>query len=157
MNNPFRDPRDLQAAQQAAPQEQAELANDPFSGKNHASLPGSPANEPYAVGTDYQGLASQEGFSTGVGIGVESGQEGLAVDPMGGVYPNPIVPFPNIAPTPPNVTGFDSMQGVTYPAIPVSYSNENMYWDGVHEGPVGFHQANNVQPENTPAPGLLPE
>jgi hypothetical protein len=129
-------PQDLEAARMAAPTERHEIASNPFQ-TNGVGFQGSPAFEPFETGQDYQGLASLNGFPSGVSIG---GLDSASLYPVAN-------PFPDQHPAY-QVTGYDTMRGITYPAIPVSFSNEKVYWDGVQNEVVGFHDySGNAQPE----------
>lgn len=125
-------PQDFNAQNMAAPIESREQSSSPFQ-HNGASLPGVPSNEMYQAGQDYNGLASLDGFTTGINMG------GLGVQ---NVYPISD-PFADQQPAY-AVGGFDSQKGINTGAIPVSFSNQNMYWDGT--GVVSFHDVN-AQPE----------
>lgn len=140
-------PRDLQAAQQAQPQEQAYQDSNPFL-TNGVGFQGSPEHEQFQIGQDYQGLAPIDELSLGVGIGVESGQEGLMRDAMAGML-DPTQPFPNVVPGY-EVGGFDAMRGITYPAVPAELSNESMYLIGGRAVSAGeYYGQANQGPGNT--------
>ena len=137
-------PQDFLSQQHAAPQEQAFRDNNPFE-VNGIGFQGAPDFESYQIGQDYNGLAPLDNFSSGVGIGVESEQEGLMRDAMRDVYPNPIEPFPHVVPGY-EVSQQDAMRGVTYPAIGVVMGNEKMYFSGLTNEVLSFHEMN-AQPE----------
>lgn len=150
-------PRDFQSQEQAAPQEQAEIQADPFTNAGTLALPGNPTSEAYQIGNENnarQGIGSLAGLPTDFNMGAMSDGEGLMRDAMSGVYPNPITPFPHVAP------GYalsqnDAMEGITYPVVPVTMAGADMYFTGIGTGVQNFHEAN-AQPEIAPDPSLPP-
>lgn len=109
---------DQQAQEQAHPTEQQEIRNDPFTGANHASLPGVPANEPYMIGDELNRIGQGQ-FSRGVNLG---GLDAANLYPVSN-------PFPDQQPAY-DASGFDSMRGINSGIVnsDMTMSNERMYW-----------------------------
>lgn len=118
MNN--NTPRDLQAAQHAFPVEQAEVRADPFTGANHAELPGVPANEQYMIGNELN-RTEQGQFNQGVSMG---GLDAASLYPVSD-------PFADQHPAYDQYQGFDSMRGLySGTAVPAELANQSMYLIG---------------------------
>jgi len=137
------------AQQMAAPTERAENADSPFTGMDTIAMPGSPQFEQYLQGNannQASGVGAGIVEVNGVGIGDTSLDVGLMTDPMAGLLPNPIVPFPAVTPGY-DVGQTDAMRGITTGSVQGSLLGDRMYIQGAGDFPVDSYTAGSPQPE----------